>query len=900
MKNLIPCFFVFTLLFLPFPVYTQTGSIYGVVHDQESGEEIVGANVFLVGKTQGASTDLDGKYSIKNVEPGLYSVRVSYVGYAAKTVTGLSVKSGESIQLDVNLSQDSYKTEEITITAARVIATEAAILAERKKASTIGDGISADQVKRTPDATSGDALKRITGISVVDNKFVFIRGVTDRYNQTTLDGASVASTESGKKGFSFDLVPANLLENMVVVKSATPDLPGDFSGGLVQINTLDFPDRPVVKVGLSSSYNSKTTSRDILRSQGGGHDWLGSDDGIRSFAGTSGDLQTVGKSLPNTWAPRVAKAPYNGSLSLALGDRMDFGEEGNQLGYIAALSYRNAFQRTDKSLYDSYGRRLSYGDDDEFSVLWGALMNASYKFSGLHKISFKNSFNRSAEDGVRAFQQNDSSNGTESKIRIVNWTQRSIYTGQLTGEHTVPSLGDLSIQWRASLSSSARQDPDRKESFYARPLGARSIYRADSYSRRSWSALNDRTGTIANDFSLPVAGIKLKVGTHIEVRRYNYGIRYFNVGPGSFGLPDSIAKLPLEFIYSPDNYGPGKVEFAEISQPTDSYEADSKLYAGYIMGDAPFEVAGERFRFTGGVRLENSEQNVLVPRTTDPSGPKDKNQLKRVDLLPSMNLTYIFNDIANLRLALSHSVNRPEFREIAPIGFFDFVRYENVRGNPNIQRSYIRNYDIRIELFPGVGEVFAVSYFSKIITSAIEERLEQSATRVRSWFNSDRASNRGWEVEIRKSLGVFGGYFNNFLVNANWTRIRSDVTYMIVQGGSSNTTFVEAKRPMQGQSSYTVNLSLQFTEPTLGTSLNISYNKFGPRIESVGFQGSDVYEQPRDLVDLSLSQPIVHSLEGKFTIKNLGDKDIVLTRDGIPFETSSIGTTYAFQLTFGL
>ncbi len=877
------------------------GSISGSVFDEQSGEKLVGVNLVIVGSSRGAATDLNGKYTIANLDPGMYSLRVSYVGYTTKVITDATVRADENLKLDISIASEAIMGEEVTVTAERVISTEAAVLAERKKAATIGDGISSEQVKRTPDATSSDALKRVTGVSVVDNKFVFIWGITDRYNQTTLDGASVASTESGKKGFSFDLVPANLLDNMVVVKSATPDLPGDFSGGLVQINTLDFPDRRVAKISLSSSNNSNTTGEQIYRSQGGDRDWLGNDDGIRSFPGINSDLLTVGKSLPNTWAPRTVKAPYNGSLSLALGDRMDFSEEGDgsQLGYIAALSYKNSFQRTGKSLYDSYGQRFSSGNDDEFSVLWGALANISYKFSGLNKVSFKNSFNRSAEDGVRAFQQNDTLNGSDNRIRVTNWTQRTVYTGQLSGDHNLPFLGDISIQWHASVSSSTRQDPDRKESVYARPLGALSEYSAYSASRRSWSNLNDRTGTIASDFSIPIAGVKVKTGAHIEMRTYNYGIRYFSVEPdGTFGIPDSLAKLPLDQIYSSGNFGRGKFQFKEVSQPTDSYEADSKLFAGYIMADAPFEVVGERFRLTGGVRLENSEQNVNVPRTTVPDGPNDKNQLKNVDLLPSLNFTYIINDVTNLRFAASHSVNRPEFREIAPIGFFDFVRYENVQGNPNIQRSYIRNYDIRFEFFPGAGEVLAVSYFRKVITSAIEERLEQSATRVRSWFNSDRAKNSGWEFEARKSLGFLGGYFSNFLITTNYSRVQSAVEYEIVTGNSTNTQVVEATRPMQGQSSYTINATLQFTEPSLGTSLNIAYNKFGSRLESVGFQGSDVYEEPRDIVDLSISQPIIQGLDGKFTIKNLAGKDLVLTRDGIPFEVSSTGTTYSLQLAF--
>lgn len=879
----------------------EPGFISGKVNDAQSGEELIGANVLIVGTTTGAATDLDGKYIIRNVAPGTYSVRVSLVGYASKVVTDAEVTPGQTLKLDVTLVPESYKFEEVIITAKKVLSSESALLSERKKIGRIADAVGAEQIKRTPDATSGDALKRVTGVSVVDNKFVFIRGVSDRYNQTTLDGASVASTESSKRGFSFDLVPSNLLENILVVKSATPDLPGDFTGGLVQINTLDFPDRRVAKATFASSYNNNTTGKEIFRSQGGRSDWYGVDDGVRSFPGVNGDLLSVGRSLPNTWDSRIQEAPYNGALSLAAGDRIDFGEDGagSQLGYIGALSYRNSFQRSDKSSYDSYGGRFSSGTDDEYSVLWGALLNISYKFSGLHKISFKNSLDRSAKDVVRDFQQNDSLNGIQNQIRIINWNQRSIYTGQLSGEHSLPSLGDLSIHWQASVSSSARQDPDRKEVIYARALGTSNGYRAYSASKRSWSALNDRTGTFSNDFSLHFGGSKLKAGTFFELRNFNYGIRYFDVAPDpQSGIPDSLARLPIGQIYSPENYGRRKFLFSETSKPTDSYEADSKLYAAFAMADIPFDVAAERFRFTGGVRLENSEQNVVVPRTTQPEGQKDRAQLKRIDFLPSMNLTYIINDETNLRFALSHSVNRPEFREIAPLGFFDFIRYELVQGNTGIQRAYVRNYDVRFEFFPAVGEVFAVSYFSKIITSAIEERLEEASTRVRSWFNSDRARNFGWEIEARKTLGFMGSYLNNFLVSANWTRVQSAVEYTIVTGGSVDTRLVDATRPMQGQSSYTINASLQFTEPSIGTSVIILYNKFGPRLESVGFQGSDVYEQPRDLVDLTLSQSITQGFDAKLTIKNLTSRDVVLTRDGAPYETSSAGVTYSLQLAF--
>ncbi len=221
----------------------QMGSLYGKVHDSKSGEELVGANVLLVGTSLGGSTDIDGKFAIRNVPPGTYSVRFSYIGYTAQVVSAVEVKSGDNLKLDINLTSEDFQQDEVVVTAERVLSTEASVLADRRKSATIGDAISAEQIRKAPDATSGDALKRVTGLTVVDDKFVYVRGVTDRYNGTSLNGVSVSSTntEVDRKSFSFDLVPSALLENTVVVKTATPDLPGDFSGGFVQVNTLDFP-----------------------------------------------------------------------------------------------------------------------------------------------------------------------------------------------------------------------------------------------------------------------------------------------------------------------------------------------------------------------------------------------------------------------------------------------------------------------------------------------------------------------------------------------------------------------------------------------------------------------------------------------------------------------------------
>ena len=875
-----------------------SGKISGKVVDQESGEVVIGANVVVEGTMRGAATDIEGKYLIANVEPGTYTLVISAVSYSKRRIAEVRVEEGKQTDLDVALNPEAVQGEEVVIEAKVQLSYESAMLAKQKKAGMISDAVSAEQMKRTPDATSSDALKRLTGISIVDNKFVFVRGVTDRYNQTMLNGTSVTSTDADKKSFSFDMVPANLLENTVVIKSATPDLPGDFTGGLVQLNTLDFPETSVLRVSVASAYNSITTSQEVLSSMGGKTDWLGVDDGSRSFQENGSNNMALVRLLPNNWAPRSFRAPTNLSVSLSYGGAIENIDGSNgQLGFITAGSYRSSFQKNEKLINDVALGRYNTGTKDEFSVLLSALANVSYKFGGTNKVSFKNSYSQTAEDHVSRFRSEDLNTSLENMYTIVNWNQRSLYSGQLTGEHTLTMLGNVSLDWRASLSTSKKEVPDRKEVTFYRLLGNTNDKFEAATNQRSWSTLNDRNTTAGLDVTIPLDHFKLKTGILTESKKTNYQIRYFNVRADySGGASSDLTTLPLERIYSADNFGSGKFLFDESSKASDTYDASQTLVAGFVMADVPFEMFREKFRFVGGARLEHSNQLVDVPRTLVPGGPVETAGLKNSDFLPSANLTYAVNDFTNLRFAYSNSVNRPEFRELSPTGFYDFIKYELVAGNPNLRRSLAKNYDVRVELFPGIGELIAVSYFKKEIADAIEERLVQTATRTRSWFNSDFALNSGWEFEVRKSLSFLGGYFGNFSVTGNYTLIRSTVEFVQTTGNSEATTSTISHRPMQGQSPYMVNVSLLFVEPTLGTSINILYNKLGRRLDAVGFLASDIYEEPRDQVDLSLSQPMWTGLEAKLTVKNLDNRQRILTRDDILFERTTTGTTYSLQL----
>lgn len=894
---------IFSFIFLNSITFTQEfGELQGTITSHENGEPLIGINVFVVDTKLGASTDIDGKFNIRKIPVGTYNIKISGVGYKNKIIKNVTIVVNKTTILNTTMEEASIKMEEIVVTADQVRSYETALLSQRKRATTISDGISAEQIKRTPDATTGDVLKRVTGLTLVENKFLFIRGATDRYNVTTLDGAMVSSTEVGKRSFAFDILPANLLDNAVIIKSLTPDLPGDFGGGLVQLNTIDIPSRFLFKLGYTMSSNEMTTNKEFFRSSGGKFDWLGLDDGSRKYPGDDGNILEVAKKAPNNWAFKKSRAPFNRSFSLAIGDKYNLSSDNSksQFGFVSGISYRNTLQSNKKIIEDFEVGRNSTGTTDEYSVLWGTIVNLSYNFNTSNKIGIKNNFNQTATDQIGSYNTEDFNTLEDKKFIFIDWVQRSVYTGQIHGEHSFPFLNGMSFNWRASISNSKQQQPDRKQITYYRSLedDPSSPYYAAT-NQRSWANLTDKNYTVNLDFTLPIKSTRIKFGSMFLNRKSDYRIRYFNIAL-DFGGDFNLLTLPLETIYNPENFGPKKFIFSESSKPSDTYYGKQELFTSYLMLDQLFEIFYAKFRFSGGVRLENNTHSVSVPKTFDVLGPFINYSHKKVDLLPSLNLTYLLHEKINLKLAYSHSINRPEFRELAPTGFFDFIKYEIVGGNPDLKRAYIRNYDIRAEYYPKIGEIFAISFFYKNITDAIEEFLIHTSTRTRGWLNSSKTKNYGWELEFRKSLDFIGNYFSNFTLIGNYSRIFSNVQILKTAGNSLETKTITAYRPLQGQSPYVINLSLLFVEPTIQTSINLLYNKFGSRLETVGFLASDIYEEPREVLDIVITQPIMKALQLTFTAKNITNKNRILTRSLGLYEKSFPGRTYSLQISFGL
>ncbi len=923
------------------PVLAQeVGTVQGQVIDGSTGEILRSATAQVVGTTRGAYSDVKGTYTIKKVPVGTHSVRFSYTGYTAQIIEGVVVKAGETTKLNITLQPDVKLTEEIVVTARRSDDNQAALLSQRKNASQVSDGISIEEIKRTPDSDAGQALRRVSGVTLMNDKFIQVRGVSERYSNTTLNGATLSTTEPDKKSFAFDIFPADLLQNATIAKSFTPDLPGNFAGGLVQLNTVEFPDGPTLSLSLSSSFNSNITLKsDAFHTYpGGGTDWLGFDDGSRELPGevpasrrdmdalrravndpfdTTGAKEqwvAIGKNFHNNlWKRETATAMPNGSFSLSAGDVYSVLD--NDFGIIGSLTYSNAYSSNSMErnsiLSDKSPLYKLSGTQSVRSVNWGGLLNLAYKIGDHSSISIKNTYNRSSDDEVVSLEGQDLGyQFVDLKLLGSEFVQKELFATQVGGEHTLSPLWNTLFDWKFGYSQSERDEPDFRRLRYSRLTADSSLpYEAEIpltpqgngvSAGRFFSNLQEEATNGGANFTIPLmAGAKVKVGALAENRNRVFSARSLTYVQANGGAVDVDLTAAPDSLFVEKNFRADGLGISEDTRMSDSYNAEEHLQAGYFLIDMPFQISDENFRFIGGARFESSTQRLNSFAVDDSPVAVD---LETNDWLPSINLIYQINNQTNLRASATQTLSRPSLREFAPFAFYEFQSQVLIQGNPNLKRSLIQNYDLRFEVFPNPGEVLSASLFYKTFKDAIEETIfPQQSELTRTFDNADgTAFNYGIELEARKSLAFLGEYAANFLANVNYALISSEVS--VSQGGEGATD----KRPMWGQSPYTLNIGIYFVEPSLRTSVNLSYNIYGRRIIQVAQQGvfqfddPHVYELPRSVVDLSIAQPIGESFQARLSIRDLLNSPTEWEQGGVKVYSTlrgrSVGLSFGYKL----
>lgn len=910
---------------------SASGRIQGKIVDSETGEPLVAAEVYLSGTQVGALSDLDGNYRLLDVASGVHALRVSYLGYAVKEVTGVQVVAGETATVDVGMVPEALLVEGVTVevTAEAERGSVAGALETQRNAPNVLDAISAEQIARAPDTDAADALKRVTGLSVVDNKYVYVRGLGDRYGSTLLNGTPLPSPEPDRKVVPLDIFPARLLENVLVAKTYSPDHPGDFAGGLVQINTKQFPKDFTMELGVASSLNSQTAGDDFLTYAGGDLDFFGVDDGTRDLPSiipddrkvvlgnrfdpnplTDADLESFGEAFANVWEPEAENGPLNQSFNLLIGDEVELG--GKPLGFLASATYSNdhgsraEVQRVLRTRAGEEGEQVleernDYtGDRSLFSVIWGGLANVSFRPAPTHKLSLNTVMNHTVEDEARTLDGFDADQGVDVRTTRLRFVERALFNTQLAGEHQLPFLFGSQLEWRGAYSTAKRDEPDNRETAYVEEPGTgRFRFRPITQSgSRFFSFLDDREYSGGLDWTVPFKQwsslpARVKIGGLAQVKDRDFDTRRFRFQPQTSraGFNPEILFLPPEQLFTAENIGPTGLQLEEFTRETDSYAAEQRIYAGYATLDVPIT---DRLRAVAGARVERSDQQVdpfdRFGGGLAPGGAK----LETTDVLPGLNLTYSLGEDVNLRAAASQTIARPEFRELAPFEFSDYVGAQEVFGNPDLERTRIQNFDVRWEWFPGVGELVALSGFYKRFSDPIEQVIVPSSELGRSYANAKSARNYGAELEVRKGLGFLAAGLSKLSLGANLTLVESQVTLDSASGVQTSN-----ERALQGQSPFVVNTNLSFTDPAWGLEAAVLYNVFGERIDQVGALAlPDIVEEPRHQLDFVLEKNLLEVLSVKLSGRNVLNSAVEFTQGGEIVERYKTGSTYSLGLAY--
>ncbi len=910
---------MFIILFISSAMAGFKGKISGTVVDAENGEPLVGANIYLENTALGASSDLDGHYVILNVPQGKYTLIFSVVGYAETRIKDVRVTPEKITKIDVALKPEILTTDVVEVEAKALHNTEASLLKSRQKSPALSDAVSAEAIAQSGAGNAADAMKQVTGASVVDGKYVYVRGLGDRYTSTQLNGAALPSTDPYKRSGSVDLIPSGMVDNIVTIKSFTPDKPGDFSGGIVDIRTKDYPDRFQLKFSSSIAYNGQANyNTSTLGYSGSSTDWLGFDDGSRALPKIMKDpnlyipdigeanadpdkaalLTKMTRSFNPQMGPVVKKYPINKSFAFSLGNQYQFFNR--PLGIIASLTYKNDYSAYNNGIY----RRWNQGTQEVMSniydyrdksskseVLWGGLFKASYGISPNNHITLNAMYNRDAVSAARLLSgiyTYDSDANRTHYTSVLSYNERQLYSIQLKGEHVFPVLAGLRLNWQGSFGNSTEAEPDRRVfSYYSVNINDRPTYgiKDNLPPKRYYRDLNEDRKDFKMDLTLPFSqwsglSSKIKIGGAVSGKQRYYSERLFaftdqqgfefDGNPNHLLADNNTGIVGYDTVtirnhqYITPKWG---VVVVENILPANNYQAEQNISAGYAMIDLPLF---SKMRFIGGARLETTDMWLQTQDST-----LDKGQINTHDLLPSANLIYNILPKMNLRFAFSRTLARPNFREIGPFATFDFDDGgDSYVGNPHLERTFVTNYDLRWEWFSRPGEIYAISGFYKDFQKPIERVFNSFGEN--TWKNVKEARAYGLELEMRKRLDVLHHSLSHFQLGANLSLIHSQVSIAANELELIRALRPEASatRPFQGQSPYLVNLNLSYENAATGISSSLYYNVFGKRLDRVSYGGTpDVYEKPAALLNFSFSWKFMKHLSLKFAANNLLNPD---------------------------
>jgi len=874
----------------------QEGRISGRVVDASTGQPLSNVEVVIFGTTLGSRTDLDGRYTIVRVPPGAKSVVARRIGRQPKRFDGVVVTAGEAAIVNFSLGEVSVELQSIVVSAAASdrSATEASLLASQQRAASASDGISAEQIKRTPDSNAGEAAARVSGVSIVDGKFLVARGLSERYSTTLLNGAEVASPEPTRKLVPLDVFPASLLESIVVTKSATPDKPGDFSGGAVEIKTKEFPENTIRQFTFSQGYNSQATFQSLPFPARTGLDFLGFDNGRRepSFRPANNEafrdpfvVEQFAEGIRNTWNPTPARVLPKLGLSATLGGQRP--SERAQVGYVFSFTYSAAPDRQTDRFFGFYSspdappeRGFVY-QDSRNAIDWGAVGNLALRLGRNSKLSWKNLYTRNAEELYSESEGFNIDLDGDLRLYQFQYVERNLIQSQIAGEHLLPSLGSSRLEWKATVGQSGRNEPDNRQVRYGRNQGSGDPFQLLRNNDGWVRTLSDQSRSAQVDFTAPLRFLRtdftFKTGALARTKTRKFVGELFQFSPSFVvSLPNDLRILPPDKIFQPENLG-SLIQLGFPGTAAQPYDANDDITAAYGMLDLFF---GGKLRIVTGARLEDWRLDLFDGgRERFARGDTTLTPVRRRnrDVLLSANATYALSDRANFRLAAFQSVARPDTRELSQDEYTEIAGSCSTIGNPELQRGKVSNADARLEWYPRPGEVLSFSGFYKRFANPIIRRVDGRNNCTYSVANAESADNLGAEVEMRKDLTFLPSVFSRLSASLNVTLVRTSV---VISPRFGN---YEPGLDLEGQSPYVVNAGVAYASRTNALSASILYNVFGDRIVRYGFsssgganakQGPNIIERGRSSLDAKVQRVFNERFSMSLSAKNLTNQRV--------------------------
>ncbi len=850
--------------------------VSGKIIDKSTNDPIKGATLVIEGSSRGAITESDGYFrlAIDQSKPAI--IKITAIGFKTATEQFTPENYITDSGFIVYMEPVTTEMEGVVVSSrSRAQGTVASLYQAQRTAVSISDGISSDMIRKTPDRSTGEVLKRVSGTTIQDNKFVIIRGLSDRYNLGLSDGSLLPSTEPNRKAFSFDIIPASMIDNIIITKAGTPDLPGDFAGGVINIITKEVPTRKFFDLSIGPGFNRVSTFKDFKSGYRSNTDFVGFDDGSRQlpkdFPSTNSivtrqlnqeQVNHALSSLTNDFRIRSRSALPQISLQANIGDLRIF-KNNHKFGYTAGITYNHTENIRPNILrqYDDY----DYLDNNYiYNTNIGALLNLSYQTNN-GKYSIKSLYNRVFDDNFLYREGLNLSWGSDDKFYAFDLIQKSLFKTSFKGENKLGK--NLDLDYILSYNLVQNKQPDQRKVGYTRNHNTTEPFNAGLLSlnrlnNRLFGDLNEKIYNGAVNLKAPINLFNkssIKFGGFAAIRDRADKNRL--IGPiidVSKSGYSQVLENPIETLFHSSHINSGFYNLGDVTTSNDSYTAIGNNFAGYVMIDNKIT---EELRLVWGGRYEYYRIDVKSPAASF--------NKSWTDILPSANLTYSITPKTNIRASYFRSLVRPEFREISPLYYYDFQRIANVLGNPNLERSQINNFDIKYEWFPTVGEILSAAIFYKKFKNTLETSIYKANSALEvSTKNFPSATNIGAEVEIRKRLGFLGNAFDQFEWYANFAWINSKVDLGEPLDLPNGKTITE--RPLTGQSPYMINTSLGYRTPDNKLSANIYYNRIGQRIDLVGGQSYGmVYEEPRNLLDGQLAYIMTRRSELKLNVKDI-------------------------------